>query len=159
MSQLRDTVLVLAITTMGLTAGLFAAFAYSVMPGLQRAGAPTAVASMQRINVAIINPVFALVFAGAIVFGAVGVALWWGDPMRWWLVAATVLAVLAVLITMGINMPLNNRLDAAGTVSAADAPAVWAEFVRPWVQWNIVRAVVSTAGFVVVAIGLLQTRA
>lgn len=158
MSQLRDIVLTLAMATMGLTAGLYAAFAYSVMPGLQRAGASTAVASMQRINVAITNPVFAVIFAGAVVFGAVGVALWWGDPLRWWLVAGTVLAVVAVLITVGINVPLNNRLDAAGTVSAADAPAVWADFVRPWVQWNVARAAASTAGFVVVTIGLLPTR-
>ncbi|AZG46055.1 anthrone oxygenase family protein [Gordonia insulae] len=158
MSQLRDTVLVLAMTTMGLTAGLYAAFAYSVMPGLQRAGAQSAIVSMQRINVAIVNPLFALIFVGAIVFGVLGAVLWWGDPLRWWLVAAAVLVIVPVLITMGVNVPLNNRLDAAGTVSATDAPTVWADFVRPWVQWNIVRAGVSTAGFVVLIVGLLQTR-
>ncbi|GAB88872.1 anthrone oxygenase family protein [Gordonia rhizosphera] len=158
MNILRDTILVLAVTTSGLTAGLLAAFAYSVIPGLQRAGAATAVSAMQRINVAILNPLFAFIFFGSVVFGVVAAVIWWDDPLRWWLVAAAVLVVSAVLITVVINVPLNNRLNAAGAVSDADAPTAWAEFVRPWVRWNIIRAVAASTGFVVPIVGLLQTR-
>ncbi|MFW0783333.1 anthrone oxygenase family protein [Gordonia sp. CPCC 206044] len=158
MSSFRDTVLVLAVTTVGLAAGLFAAFAYAVMPGLRQAGATSAVAAMQRINVAILNPVFALVFVGALVFGVVATALWWGDGLRWWLVAAVALYAVALLITAGLNVPLNNRLDAAGAVTGTQAVAAWADFIGPWVQWNIVRAVASTAAFVVALVGVLQTR-
>ncbi|MEE3849746.1 anthrone oxygenase family protein [Gordonia sp. LSe1-13] len=158
MNILRDIVLVFAITTTGLVAGLLAAFAYAVMPGLQRAGAPAAVPAMQRINDAIINPVFAVIFFGAVGFGIVAVLLWWGDAMRWWLIAGVVLTLMAVVITAAVNVPLNNRLVAAGDVPAADAPTVWADFVGPWVRWNLIRAVIATAGFAVMILGLLQTR-
>ncbi|WAC53930.1 DUF1772 domain-containing protein [Gordonia sp. SL306] len=159
MSQLRDGILVLAVTTVGLSAGLLSAFAYAVMPGLDRAGAQVAVVAMQRINAAILNPVFALIFFGGLVFGVLGIALWWQETtLRWWLIVAVVLYLVALLITMGINVPLNTRLDGAGSVSAADAPTVWEDFVRPWVRWNIVRAFAAVAGFVVMLVGLVQTR-
>ncbi|MGC5255819.1 DUF1772 domain-containing protein [Gordonia sp. DT218] len=158
MNQLRDGILVLTVTTMGLSAGLLSAFAYAVMPGLNRAGAQVAVVAMARINAAILNPVFALIFFGGLVFGALGIALWWQETLRWWLIVAVVLYLVALLITMGVNVPLNTRLDGAGSVSSADAPTVWEDFVRPWVRWNIVRAFAAVAGFVVMLVGLVQTR-
>ncbi|MYR06970.1 DUF1772 domain-containing protein [Gordonia sp. SID5947] len=159
MSQLRDGILVLTVTAMGCSAGLLAAFAYAVMPGLNRAGAQVAVVAMQRINVAILNPVFGVIFFGGLVFGALGIAMWWQDALRWWLIVAVGLYLVALLITMGINVPLNDRLDSAGAVHVTDAPTVWAEFVRPWVRWNIIRALAAVGGFAVLVAGLVQTRA
>ena len=70
MNGLKDTLLTLTVVTTGLSAGLLAAFAYAVMPGLDRAGPSVAVPAMQRINVAILNPLFAVIFVGGVVFGA-----------------------------------------------------------------------------------------
>ena len=44
----------------GLVAGLFAGFAYAVMPGLRRADDATVVQAMREVNRAILNPVFAV---------------------------------------------------------------------------------------------------
>jgi uncharacterized membrane protein len=52
---LDDVVLVAATVTMGLIAGLFYAYACSVMLGLRQTDARTFVYAMQRINVAILN--------------------------------------------------------------------------------------------------------
>ncbi|MXP24001.1 DUF1772 domain-containing protein [Gordonia sp. HNM0687] len=156
MSALRDVLLVLTVVTSGLSAGLLATFAYAVMPGMRRASPLSSVAVMQRINVAIINPLFAVIFFGPLLFGGLGIVFWWDEPLRWWLVAGVGLTVAAVAITMVVNVPLNNRLAAAGTVADGDAPVVWTQFARPWVRWNIIRAVVATAGFVVIVVGLVQ---
>ncbi|MDY6808514.1 MAG: anthrone oxygenase family protein [Actinomycetota bacterium] len=156
MDALRDVLVVLTVVTSALTAGLLSAFAYAVMPGLQRTAAPVAVAAMQRINVAIMNPLFALIFLGPLVFGGLAVLFWWDDPLRWWLVVGLALASVTVAITLGLNVPLNNRLDAAGDVAPAEATAVWADFIGPWVRWNVVRAVASTAGVAVIVVGLMQ---
>ena len=59
-----------ATVTMGLMAGLFSAFAYSVMPGLGQTDGRTFVDAMQRINVAILNGWFFIIFIGAMVFTA-----------------------------------------------------------------------------------------
>ncbi|GAC70554.1 anthrone oxygenase family protein [Gordonia soli] len=156
MNDVKGVVLVLAITTVGLAAGLFAAFAYSVMPGLDRSNPAAAVQVMQRINVAILNPVFAVVFAGGLVFAGLVVVLWWGTGLRWWAVAALALYIVGMLVTFACNVPLNNRLDAAGDVTVADAARIWSDFTVPWVRWNIVRGVAQIGAVMALAGGLVQ---
>ncbi|MGH3838754.1 MAG: hypothetical protein ACRDSG_06445 [Pseudonocardiaceae bacterium] len=61
---LRGVALVAATLATGLQAGLYYAFAVSVMPGLRRIDDRAFVEAMQQINVAIINPWFFLSFFG-----------------------------------------------------------------------------------------------
>ncbi len=61
------TLLTLSVIAVGLMAGLFAAFSYAVMPGLRRTDDDTFVRAMRAINEAILNPVFGVIFAGALV--------------------------------------------------------------------------------------------
>jgi uncharacterized membrane protein len=129
--------------TTGLMAGLFAAFSYAVMPGLGRTDDATFVQSVQRINVAILNGWFGLCFAGALVFTAIAVLLHRGRPGLSWIVAGLVLYAAVLVVTFAVNVPLNNRLDAATTDPAAARDA----FERTWVLWNNARSVLSTAAF------------
>ena len=63
--------LLLAVLTVGLMAGVYAAFAFAVMPGLARTADRTFVEAMQRINVAILNGWFLVCFLGGLrAFGA-----------------------------------------------------------------------------------------
>ncbi|GAA1481162.1 DUF1772 domain-containing protein [Gordonia sinesedis] len=157
MSTTRAVILTLAVITSGLTTGLLAGFAYSVMPGLNRAGASIAVPAMQRMNAAILNPVFAVIFFGGLLFAVLSAWLLWGEPLRWWAVAAAVLYLLAVLITLGLNVPLNDKLAAAGD-TPPDVAQVWTDFVQPWVRWNIVRTVLHLAAFGTLVAGLVAHR-
>lgn len=145
----RGATLVAATVAVGLVAGLFWSFSVAVMPGLRRADARTFVATMQRINVAIVNPLFLVSFLGApvltIAAGALGLGTdeWAAFP---WILAGLALYGVAFVITIGLNIPLNNALEAAGPPDGiADLAAVRASFEAPWVRWNIVRALASTA--------------
>jgi len=113
-TEVLSVVLLAATVCTGLMAGLFAAFSYSVMPGLARADDRTLLISMQRINEAIQNPLFGLLFAGALAFTAIGVVLAArsGDraPLPW-LIAALVLYAATLAITFGGNIPLNNAIS------------------------------------------------
>ena len=140
--------LVAAVITNGLMAGLFAAYSYAVMPGLGRAGDRTFVEAMQQTNAAILNGWFGICFGGAVVFAGAAVLLHLGRPGLPWIVAGLVLYVAVLAITLGINVPLNDRLAAAGDpATLADPAAVRAAFEGVWVRWNVVRAVCSTAAF------------
>lgn len=148
--------LVAATITAGLSAGLLYAFVVAVMPGL--GGVPDAVfvAVMQSINRSIVNPWFLLTFLGApaLAIAAVVSRLSTGAPDACWpLITAAALALLSVLITAIVNIPLNNVLDAAGS---ADPSAVRESFENRWVSWNVVRTVLSTAafGFLVLTLAL-----
>ena len=107
--------LVAATITNGLMAGLFAAYSYAVMPGLGRTGDATFVEAMQQSNAAILNGWFGVCFGGSAVFAAAAVLLHLGRPGLLWIVAGLVLYVAVLVITFRINVPLNDRLAAAGT--------------------------------------------
>jgi len=147
----RTGSLVAAALTTGLAAGLFSAYAYSVMPGLGRTDDRTFVMGMQRINVAILNAWFALCFVGALVFTVLAMALHLpgsGHSVLPWIVAALVLYVAVLAVTFAANVPLNNALDAAGDPDRmTDLAGVRQRFEAAWVRWNIVRTAASVAAF------------
>jgi uncharacterized membrane protein len=139
--------LVAAVLTTGLMAGLFAAFSYAVMPGLGRLGDAEFVAAMQRINVAILNGWFGICFGGALVTSVLAAVLHRAPDRRAalpWILAGLVLYVLVLAVTMGVSVPLNDKLAAAGT---ADPAAAREAFETAWVRWNVVRTVLNTAAF------------
>jgi uncharacterized membrane protein len=148
---LQAATLLAATVTVGLMAGVFAAFAFAVMPGLRRVDDRTFVAAMQQINVAIINPWFLTCFLGGLLFTALAGALHLVDearPALAWIAAGLVLYAAVLAITGRVNVPLNNALAAAGAPERiADMSAVRRQFEDRWVRWNVVRAVTSTAAF------------
>ena len=140
--------LVAATITNGLMAGLFAAYSYAVMPGLGQTDDRTFVQAMQQTNAAILNGWFGICFGGALLFAAAAAVLHLGRPGLPWIVAGLVLYAAVLVITFRVNVPLNDRLAAAGApATLADPAAVRAAFEGVWVQWNVVRAVCSTAAF------------
>src|SRR5438046_2655738 len=119
MRALQNVTLIGATIAAGLMAGLFFAFASAIMPTLRGADDRAFVDVMQRINVAIVNPVFMTVFMGGLVIAAAAVVVHWRDDGRdalAWMIAGLVLYVAMFLITIAVNVPLNNQLDAAGDV-------------------------------------------
>jgi uncharacterized membrane protein len=149
-NTLRGLALIASTLTVGLMAGLYYSYSCSVMPGLRQANDRTLIDAMQRINVAIINPVFMLAFLGGLLLTAAAVALHLrnGHGVLLWIVAGFVLYGLSVVVTGALNIPLNNALDAAGDpAKITDLAAVRDHFVATWPLWNAVRTVVSTAAF------------
>lgn len=151
MQVLRAAALMLATLTTGVMAGLFFAFTFSVMPGLARAGDRTFVDTMQRINVAIVNGWFLVCFFGALGFTVIAAVLHLSPPYRSalpWIVAAAVLYLAVLIITVTVNIPLNNQLAAAGPIEHITEPyAVRAAFEATWVRWNAIRTIANLAAF------------
>lgn len=137
-----------AMVTMGLMAGLFYAFAISVMPGLARTDDRTFVTAMQNINWAIQNAAFASAFFGAFVFTVAAAILQQRLGRRSaarWIVASLALYILALAITMGVNVPLNDQLASAGDPSQiVDLAAVRNNFEGLWTATNVARMVACT---------------
>ena len=147
-------VLLLATLTSGLVAGVYVFYAHTVMPGLGRAGDRTFVAGFQALDRAIVNPWFMVsAFLGAPVLTLVAVLLHLGDDARSvlvWVAVSLVLDLVTVGITVGINVPANNRLKAAGDADVIDVAAARTQFDEGrWVRWNLVRVVLSVAAFTV----------
>lgn len=160
MTSFRTAALVAATFTSGLSAGLFYAYFFSVMPGLGASDDRTFVTAMQWINVKILNGWFAVAFGGAPVLSVLAAVLLLvgGAPAGTALaVTGAVLAVLTVVVTFGWNVPLNNALMRAGEPDRlADLAEVRRRFEAPWVRWNTVRTATSVAGFACLVGALLR---
>ncbi|MGW6426627.1 anthrone oxygenase family protein [Nocardia sp. NPDC055053] len=153
MFAVRMAAMVMAVLSTGLIAGVFYAYAISVMPALARTGDRTLIDVMQKVNVVIINPWFMLGFLGTVGFTALAAVLSLGSEHRTtliWLGIAVALNVIAFAVTVALNVPLNDALEAAGDPAAIlDTAAVRADYEAAWVRWNILRAVLHTAAFLV----------
>jgi uncharacterized membrane protein len=144
MDALRTAALLAATLSTAMMAGFFHAYSFSVLPALRGADAAVLVEVMQRINRAILNGWFLLLFVGAGLTGAAAVTLVaiGGDTAVLRPAAAGLVLYLAQLaVTARINIPLNNGLDAAG---ATDPVAAREAFEQPWVRWNHVRTALCT---------------
>ena len=146
-----DIVLGAAVIAMGLLAGLYYAFDIAVMPALTAADDRTLVDAMQQMIDKIENPAFFLVFLGAPALAAVALfqARRSGSAKTaGWIGAGLALYTVMVVVTVAFHFPLNDELKEAGDPARIeDLPAVRDDFVTPWVAWNIVRTLASTAAF------------
>lgn len=153
----RTATLMGAAMTMGLAAGIFVVFAHTIMPGLHKTDDRTFVAAFQQIDRAIINPWFmATAFIGALVFTlAAGIANR-GTSALPWVAAAFGLYLVAVVVTIAINVPLNDAIKAAGDPNHIDVAQVRAQFHETrWAAWNLLRVATSTLAFGLLAWALV----
>jgi uncharacterized membrane protein len=149
-------VALLGVLGCGLMAGLFFAFSTSVMPGLRRLSPADGAAAMQQMNRTILNPLFYAVFLGTAVVCLllVAAAPFGGRAGTAWIVIGALLYLVgSVGLTMVVNVPMNNRLDAADPASD-EGSRIWADFLSRWTPWNHVRALACTAATAALTIGL-----
>jgi uncharacterized membrane protein len=149
-----------AAITSAAVGGLFYAFSTFVMKGLDRTEPAQAITAMRGINAeAQANAPFLVLFVGsallALGVGVVG-AVRLSQPGSGYLLAGSALGLVAFVVTMAFNVPLNNRLDALAPtgLSAADALRDWQAYLGPWTTWNHVRTVAPLAASVLMLMGL-----
>lgn len=157
MDTLRAISLLAATVTMGLMSGMFGLYQHTIMPGLKTTDDRTFVGAFQALDRKIINPWFMLDgFVGALIFTVLALIFHLGEDTMPWIVGAGVLYLVAVIITMAVNVPLNDALKAAGDPDEMDLPKARAEFNETrWSNFNLVRTLLSTAGFVLLAWALV----
>jgi uncharacterized membrane protein len=141
--------------------GLFYAFSTFVMRGLNRTEPVDAITAMRGINAeAQANAPFLVMFLGsallAIAVGVAAVVTRMEQPGSWYLLVGAVFGVLAVVVTMAFNVPLNNHLDGVDPVglSAADAAREWSAYFSTWTAWNHVRTATGFIGALLMMIGV-----
>ena len=149
---LRAAALLAATLTMGIGTGVFQLYAFAIMPGLGRTDDRTFVGAFQQIDRAIVGPWLFVFFFGALVFTGLAAGLHFGVDERSvlpWIAGAFVLHLAIFAITIGINVPLNDEIKAAGDPDQiADLAAVREQFNEArWVGWNIFRAAASMVAF------------
>jgi uncharacterized membrane protein len=157
---LQHVALFAAVVTTGLMAGLFFAFTTAVMPALRHGGDRTFVEAMNRISTDIQNGWFLLCFMGALLLSIAATALSLPHATRSalpWAIAGAVLYLAVIIVTGGVNIPLNNDLakTAADTASLAQLADARHTFESRWIAWNNVRTLLNVASFVCLTMALM----
>jgi uncharacterized membrane protein len=144
MDELMSGLTLAAALGAGLVAGIFFAFSAFIMSALKRLPPEGGISAMQSINVAVLNPVFFFVFFGTAIAAlilAIAALAGWSPPRSLYLLAGSLLYLAGtIVVTMVFNVPLNNKLAAAGARSAEGA-GVWKTYLSAWTAWNHVRTI------------------
>ncbi len=132
----------------GLIAGVFFAFSTFVMSALAQQPSASGIATMQSINITVINPWFMTVFLGtgaACIFLAISSVLKWDQPSASYLLMGSLLYLVGtVLVTIAFNVPLNDAL----AIVKSDSPEganLWAKYLTNWTFWNHIRTIAALA--------------
>lgn len=139
--------------------GFFYAWVCSTMWGLDAADPRVAIRAMQAMNASVRNAVFAPAF--------------FGTPFALWLTAALLLRegcrgaaaafatggavylCFGMLLTMGINVPMNRALAEVTVPEDIDAArAIWTAYSGRWQVWNQLRTIASGVALLIAVSGL-----
>jgi uncharacterized membrane protein len=115
------------------------------------------IATMQSINITVINPWFMGALFGTAVgcLALVGLALTKGNqPNAKYLLMGSLLYLLGtILVTIAFNVPLNDALSAA-TPNSAAGTTLWAKYLTNWTLWNHVRTAAALGAAALLTIAL-----
>lgn len=159
MNSLIQLVGTIALLGSALVGGVFFAFSSFVMKALARRPSAEGIAAMQSINVVVINPSFLGVFMGTALVSLAVVALTLvnhAHPIsNLFLGGAISYFAGTFLVTVLLNVPLNDRL-AAVTATDAAAADLWKDYLDRWTFWNHVRAIAAMLAATLYCLGLVQ---
>lgn len=140
-------VLVAAVITNGLLAGLFFVFSCAISPGFRRIDDRTYVQAFRAINTAILNGWFLSVFVTAPLSAIASIMLhaWQvgGSAPLLLLLAGAVCSMLTFGITATRSVPLNRGLERSPTDTEQQRSTARQRFEARWTRWNLVRTVTS----------------
>ena len=132
----------------GLMAGVYFAFSGFIMRSFDLLGAAKATDAMNAINEVILRSWFMALFFGSTLLYAVLIAVTVLNTDldgRGLLFATGLIYVVGMFLCTALaNVPLNNRLAAAGDDECAKGET-WPHYFKHWTRWNHLRSVCSLA--------------
>lgn len=152
-----------AILLIGAVFGFFYAWVCSTMWGLDDADPRVAIAAMQAMNDSVRNAVFFPAFFLTPVALLLAAGLARRERHRTSAVllasAAGVYTFGGLLLTMTVNVPMNEALAEVSVPEARDAAAaIWADYSRRWQIFNVVRTIASGISLALATLAVFALR-
>lgn len=157
LALLLTSLMVVAIITNGLLAGLFFVFTVAIGPGFRNVDDSTYAQAFRSINTAILSGGFLSVFflAPLTTVTCVVLHLWVGATMTLPVViAAAVCSMLSFGITAVRNVPLNRELEEAPITTEEDCRRARLRYETRWNHSNLARTATSTGALTLLAAAL-----
>ncbi|MDJ0796859.1 MAG: DUF1772 domain-containing protein [Calothrix sp. MO_167.B12] len=153
----RFYLILLAAIGSGINAGIFFAFSTFVMKALGKQPPAQGIATMQSINITVINPWFMVVFLGTgatCILLTISLLLKWHQPSAIYWIAGSLLYLIGTMgVTIAGNIPLNDALAIVAPAST-EGTILWARFLTDWTFWNHIRTVAALLASILFSIAL-----
>ena len=157
--SLRLPLILLATIGTGLSGGIFYAFSTFVMQALAKQPPAQGIATMQAINITVINPWFMLAFFAPAVAGillSISLLFQWQQSVAvYWLTGSLLYLVGTIGVTIFGNVPLNDAL-ATVTPDSVEGTKLWTKYLTDWTFWNHVRTIAALLAATLYAIALYR---
>lgn len=152
------TITLLATILIGLNAGFFYTWSFTIMQSLDLIDPQHAISAMQSINANIRNVWFATIFFGVVavqILSLVIAIIRRKTSSAVFIGLALITVVSCISITFQMHVPWNNAL---GEISPTDANAagIWTEYSAKWTQWNHWRTLSSGMSFMMMLVALVR---
>lgn len=162
MKTVTSTLMYLSLLLSAALFGFFYAWVCSTMWGLDTADPRIAISAMQAMNASVRNAVFAPAFFGAPLVLILTTILLISTSQRasalWFAVASALVVSLSFVLTMQVNVPMNEALAVLDVPQdRLAAKAIWDSYSPEWQIWNQIRA--GATGLAVLCVGMGLCRA
>ena len=159
MTTLIRPLCLISLVSAGALFGFFYAWVCSTMLGLDAADPRIAIAAMQAMNASVRNAVFAPAFIGTPVLLMITTLILYQTAHRaaalWFGAATLIVAALGVILTMAVNVPMNEALAVLTVPEDVEAArAIWQDYSPDWQFWNQMRTIATGIGLLSVGIGI-----
>ena len=154
----QTIILLLAILSTGIMAGIFFTWSNAVTTGLAKLTDLEYLRAFQSMNRTILNPAFFLVFFAPAALIPLSSFLYFKpgpNTLFWMLLAASLVYLIGVIgVTFAGNVPLNNILDVTdlGQFSLEEAKSLRNSFQNKWNSLNWIHTFSSFSAFLIVII-------
>lgn len=161
---LKGSIYTATVVLTGLSAGLFYAWAVSVIPGTKLTSNISYLETMQHINRAIINPWFMVIFMGPLLGMIISGIMNYGsgiDATFWYVVVAFLTYLVGTFgVTALGNVPLNDGLDAIhiGKLTGDEMNNIRLAYEQKWNKLHNIRTLFSVVSFVLLLVPLFKAK-
>lgn len=150
--SINTITLFLAILLTGLAAGLCFTWTNAITPGIGQLDNLGYLRSFQKMNRAILNPLFFTVFFGPFFMIMLSAILYKkASPQLFWMILITggIYFVGVATVTIFGNVPLNETLDKTDLMasSAQELKVLRKQFEGPWNRLHLIRTITSAISF------------
>ena len=157
MENFRLPLVIFITISSGLSAGIFFAFSTFVMQALAQQPNDQGLATMQSINITVINPWFMVVFFGpavACIFLIISLLFQGNQAISGYCLAGSLVYLIGTIgVTIAGNIPLNDAL-AIVSPDSAEGTILWAKYLSDWTFWNHIRTAAAFLAATLFAIAL-----
>ncbi len=158
MHHLRLASLLAAALGAGALFGFYFTLSVSIMPGLDQAGPFVAIAANQSIGRATQSSVFFIALLGTPLALLLALALHWRRRSTQALLVGAIVGWIGMLVvTLTLNVPLNQTIDALEVVAdQSNLAELWAAYSIDWQYWNWLRVIASGASLLFVCAAIRE---